>query len=600
MAKQVCSAGDRDKRSCNFIIISEIFYLIIFFGLWGEFHLFYKFDALRSEVAFLLIVAAPFIYFLAFHIYYIFVSFKEEQLKYLRKTAILLFLFRILLLFFVFANWMGATIVLDAIIRSGWQTKKEQVLFNNVVWGSIEIIPYVIFEIFFTASFFVKKLKNKKKVIIAIFFLSLVCVYALEGSFWEKYTNRKATFIFSDKNGLYGLLDENGNEVAPAKHTQIEVLGNGRIALFAKDGIRLINEKGRIISSTFYEIGSFNPVDSADPDAGMLAPASLGPNEYGFIDESGNFKIDPIFESVRSFHNGFAPVKISGKWGLIDKNGKIALNAIYDSIWIMQNGLLIVTDEKTSKKCVIKTDGTEIFSCEYDKIQAFNKLLYAYKKDEDKSLIFDLEGKLLFETEGSGTLWDLREDMTSFKTKEETLIFDTANKIVLRLDSSFKINGFFYKGRIEVKTPEKQEKYFDIKGKELPDSDDDKDEKFITWHIFRKSGKAGIEDSNGEIIIPAKYDEISAPFPIQTTDKIFIVGNNDLYGVINKAGKEIFPIEFDYIDYFYDGEAIASKNGKYMVLEESGKVRFVSEYPIKYLVKKVIQEFPPKKERWIP
>ena len=267
----------------------------------------------------------------------------------------------------------------------------------------------------------------------------------------------------------------------------------------------------------------------------------------------------------------------------------------------MQNGLLIVTDEKTSKKCVIKTDGTEIFSCEYDKIQAFNKLLYAYKKDEDKSRIFDLEGKLLFETEGSGTLWDLlQEGMTSFETKKEIVIFDTSNKIVLRGNFSLNFGAHFYKGRIEVKTPEKQVRYFDIKGKELPDSDDDKDKKFITWHIFRKSGKAGIEDSNGEIIIPAKYDEISAPFPIQTTDKIFIVGNNDLYGVIDKAGKEIFPIEFDYIDYFYDGEAIASKNGKYMVLEESGKVKFVSEYPIKYLLKKVIQEFPPKKERWIP
>ena len=77
----------------------------------------------------------------------------------------------------------------------------------------------------------------------------------------------------------------------------------------------------------------------------------------------------------------------------------------------MQNGLLIVTDEKTSKKYVIKTGGTEILSCEYDKIQAFNKLLYAYKKDEDKSRIFDLEGKLLFETEGSGTLWDQKRKL---------------------------------------------------------------------------------------------------------------------------------------------------------------------------------------------
>ena len=511
-----------------------------------------------------------------------------------------------------------------------------------------------------------------KRIIFSVILLFLAaCASVPTGT---KTESPKARFVFLHKNGLYGLLDENGNEMAPAKYTQIEVLGNNRIALFAKDGIRLINEKGRIIGSTFYEIGSFNPVDSADPDAGMLAPASLGPNEYGFIDESGIFKIAPIFEGVRSFYNGFAPVKISGKWGLIDKNGKVALNAIYDSIWIMQNGLLIVTDEKTSKKCVIKTDGTEIFSCEYDKIQAFNKLLHAYKKDEDKSRIFDLDGKLLFETEGSGTLWDLQEGMTSFETKEETLIFDTSNKIVMRGNFSLNFGAHFYKGRIEVETPEKQEKYFDITGKwfsfeEFLISDFSEGEKFRIHHrhgksglidrkgiyilkpeydwnelekiktdtflirkngffifsppseprkikdvdnviysgyedllFFEKSEKTGFMTSSGKIVVPAKYDEITGYniFMDKEPSNLLIVRNGKLYGVIDKAGKEIFPIEFDYIDYFYDGEAIASKNGKYMVLEESGKVKFVSEYPIKYLVKKVIQEFPPKKERWIP
>ena len=411
--------------------------------------------------------------------------------------------------------------------------------------------------------------------------------------------NLKNLYIFTGKNDLSGLLNENGKEIVPAKYTQIEVLGNDRIALFAKDGIKIADEKGQIIDGKFYEIGYFEPVDEADPNSEMFAAASLGPNKYGFIDKSGNFKIAPVFEEVHGFSNGFAPVKISGKWGLIDKNGKIAIKTIYDDIWIMQkNGLLLVVKKaNTNKKGVVKNDGTVILNCEYDKIQAFNKLLYAYKKEEDKSRIFDFDGKLLFATEGNGTLLDRQEGMTSFETKKETVIFDTANEIVFHGNVSLNFGAHFYKGRIEIETPEKQRKYFDIQGKEVyVDSDENKN--FIEWHIFEKNGKSGIMTSDGKIIVPAEYDKITAPFPIQTAD-VLIVVNKDFYGVIDRAGRKIFPIEYEYINHFYDGEAIASKNGKYMVLEKSGKIRFVSKYPIEYLIKRVKPEFMPKKKRWI-
>ena len=178
---------DYDKRWRHLVLISEIFYLFIFFGLWVEFHLYYKWSILNSETTFLFIVVAPFIYFLAFQIYYIFVSFKMEELKYLRKTVILLFLFRILLLSFVFVNWLGGNIVLDAIYKSGKQPDKNLLLFKHLILGSIEIIPYLIFEICFIASFFVKELENKRKIMVVIFLLSLVCFYILQSYGFMNY-----------------------------------------------------------------------------------------------------------------------------------------------------------------------------------------------------------------------------------------------------------------------------------------------------------------------------------------------------------------------------------------------------------------------------
>ena len=171
---------DSDKLWHHLVLISEIFYLFIFFGLWVEFHLYYKWSIINSETIFLLIIVLPFICFLAFHIYYIFLSFYVERLKYLRKSVVLLLLFRILLLSFVFFKWLTEMIILDAIFRSGKQPDKSLLLFKNVVSGSIEIIPYLIFEICFIASFFVKGLENKRKIMIVVFLLSLVCFYILQ------------------------------------------------------------------------------------------------------------------------------------------------------------------------------------------------------------------------------------------------------------------------------------------------------------------------------------------------------------------------------------------------------------------------------------
>lgn len=169
---------DYDKRWRHLVLISEIFYLFIFFELWTVFHLYYKWYI--SATTFLFIVMGPFLFLLVFHIYYIFMSFYLERLKYLRKFAVSLLLFRLLLLSFVFFKWLTDMIILDAIYRSGKQPDKKLLLFKNVISGSIEIIPYLIFEICFIASFFVKKLENKRKIMIVIFLLSLVCFYILQ------------------------------------------------------------------------------------------------------------------------------------------------------------------------------------------------------------------------------------------------------------------------------------------------------------------------------------------------------------------------------------------------------------------------------------
>jgi hypothetical protein len=39
-----------------------------------------------------------------------------------------------------------------------------------------------------------------------------------------KADSPKARYIFSDKNGLYGLLDENGNEIVSAQYLYVDIV----------------------------------------------------------------------------------------------------------------------------------------------------------------------------------------------------------------------------------------------------------------------------------------------------------------------------------------------------------------------------------------
>ena len=91
------------------------------------------------------------------------------------------------------------------------------------------------------------------------------------------------------------------------------------------------------------------------------------------------------------------------------------------------------------------------------------------------------------------------------------------------------------------------------------------------------------------------YDEIRRhdTFSTEAPANVLIVRKVDLFGVTDKTGKEIFPIEFNNIDDFARGEAVASKNGEYMILEESGKIKFVSKYPIRSIFNEKTQEFLP-------
>ena len=67
--------------------------------------------------------------------------------------------------------------------------------------------------------------------------------------------------------------------------------------------------------------------------------------KYGFIDKSGKVVIEPQFDDVGPFSEGFAGVEKDGKWGFIDKSGKVVIEPQFDDAEPFSEGLAKVRRE---------------------------------------------------------------------------------------------------------------------------------------------------------------------------------------------------------------------------------------------------------------
>lgn len=83
---------------------------------------------------------------------------------------------------------------------------------------------------------------------------------------------------------------------------------------------------------------------------------------------------------------------------------------------------------------------------------------------------------------------------------------------------------------------------------------------------IKLNGKYGFEDSEGNIVVPCKYDNA-----MQFINEVSIVELNGKEGVVNKKGEEIIPCECDCI-YYMQGLLNVCKNGKWGYYDLNGKV----------------------------
>ena len=135
--------------------------------------------------------------------------------------------------------------------------------------------------------------------------------------------------------GKWGYINRNGVFVIKPQFDMAFPFNEG-FALVSKEGVDYaLNKSGRLLFEG--RAGFFSEGLAA------VRKGSYREGKWGFIDKSGKYVIEPIFEDARKFSEGMAAIKLNGKWGFIKKDGAVAINPAYDAADFFDGGLAAVS-----------------------------------------------------------------------------------------------------------------------------------------------------------------------------------------------------------------------------------------------------------------
>lgn len=146
----------------------------------------------------------------------------------------------------------------------------------------------------------------------------------------------------------YGFLDRSGSEIIPPVFHDAKDFSEGLAAA------RVGSLWGYIGTSGVFQIapqfdGSGKGIRWPDTRAGRFvegfAPVWVGQDQYGFIDTTGAFAFDGIFDDANSFCENRAVVKLHNRYGFIAPNGMVVIDCRFTLVRDFSEGLARVEDE---------------------------------------------------------------------------------------------------------------------------------------------------------------------------------------------------------------------------------------------------------------
>ena len=257
--------------------------------------------------------------------------------------------------------------------------------------------------------------------------------------------------------------------------------------------------------------------------------------KYGFADSTGKICIEPIYDEVEDFKEGYALVEKDNLYGFINKAGRVKIDFQFTDASSFTQQTAIIQQNKTT--FLIDHAGKKI-STDYDEIADFTDNAAIVKKDNLYGAINHTGEEII--KPGFSNLSDFSENMAAFMQN---------NKY-----------GFINRQGFTIIAP------------------------VFAWvSIFKNNqcrvkidNRLGVINKRGDFIIEPLYDFIDEPFK-----GIYVVVKNNLYGFIDSSGCFLSEIKYTYNPAL---KSVDLTNGTFMRLIKNNKEELQDRNGIKYFL----------------
>lgn len=341
---------------------------------------------------------------------------------------------------------------------------------------------------------------------------------------------------------------------------------------------------------------------------------------WGFIDASGNVRIEPAYNWVEPFIENLASVGKNDKVAFINKAGQLITDFEFEDAYAFRSGYSVVV--KDEHYGVINRLGKWIVDPVYQDVGEFSEgFFYAENEegfygylDENGNVAIDFvlenatdfkNGLAIVQKDGKYGIINARAEQVSefrydwiepFRTDRNPSRFKIGNSFGLidqvgtvLVDSVYSHIGDFSE-ELALAASNNVYGFIDIKGDTIIDfkytfsSAALKVSAFQNGHVrvFQKD-KMGVIDTAGTRIFPAIFENIG-----EFTGNLIPVTKKDKWGYSDLKVNLVIPYQFDIAENFRDSVAVVSKNGLYGLIDTLGKSKIDFKYKSMVLLDSLI------------
>ena len=441
-----------------------------------------------------------------------------------------------------------------------------------------------------------------QRVSIIFFWLAISLIptrHSYSNNVWIENAVRSNGFSVYEENGKVGLKDEEGRILIPANHDAIgwsngktvpieNVIGYKSGALWG-----LISLSNKVVTQPeFIELV---------PAEGSLLVASKRSSlsqrsAFGGLSTSGKTIIPFIYDGLHIAHMRAVVMSREHtrfKYGLIDLNNNILIPVLHQRIYSL-GSLRYAVQNFENKVAIFSDEGKQVTGFVIDSLSSF-KLDYAIIYQNKRQGLINRHGEIKVQplyrdvhVDDNGKVKVRQTDTWIFLDGQNARLgMHNADSIIPLSKNNY---GVSVSNSLQL-TNNDMKPLHDGYFTSVSEFNDGKS-------VYRSSGKFGLIDSNGKILIPAKYNELipARPFLIASFDsrsktrwgildsagnsittknyeaigafngKFFPVRNRNFWGAVNGAGKEIIACVHDSLIQQKGNHVVVKFKGEYGII----------------------------------